>query len=225
VISINAPHRFKIGSAGAIIPWLEKEFGGDYIFEDEEGKRNKNIRGELLVKGKSVMKGYWKLEEETARTLENEWLRTGDIGYVDSDGFLTLVGRKKNLLCLKGGEKFYPEFVEEKIKVSPYITQAMIVGEGCTRASVLLNINQDLIAELSKEEADKVIANEVRKAMGDIEAYQRPYKHLVLPDFTMEEGLLTNTQKIRRHKVIEKHKEEIEQLIKSASNEWMVGNN
>ncbi len=213
VISINAPHDFKMGASGKIIPWLTEEYEGDYTFEDENGKRGKNIRGELLVKGKCVMKGYWNLEEETRCALKDGWLHTGDMGYIDEDGFVVLFGRKKSLLCLKGGEKFYPEFIEEKIKTSPYIHQVMIVGEGCKRCSVIININPDLADKYSREDIDGIIAGEIRRLTKDLESYQRPIRHFILPEFTAEEGLLTNTQKIRRHKVFEKYGKEIEDLL------------
>ena len=117
-------------------------------------------------------------------------------------------------MCLKGGEKFYPEFIEEQIKTSPYILQAMIIGEGCARSSVLVNINQDLLKGKTAEEIDKIIAQDVRQLTHDFETYQRPARHLVLPEFTVEEGLLTNTLKIRRYRVLEKYNKEIGELLK-----------
>lgn len=224
VISINAPHKFKIDTCGKIIPWLTSEYGGDYIFEDEQGKRAKTLPGELLVKGKCVMQRYWGLEAETEKNLKDGWLYTGDMGYIDADEFLVLVGRKHNRMCLKGGEKFYPEFVEEHIKSSPYITQAMIIGEGCTRASVLVNVNKDALGECSKAEVDKIISAEIKRTTTELDVHQRPFTHLILPDFTIEERLLTNTLKIKRQAVLEKHSKDIEQLLKINNEKWLVNN-
>ncbi|MCK4518642.1 MAG: AMP-binding protein [Candidatus Omnitrophica bacterium] len=214
VISINAPHDFAVGTSGKMLSWMTEEYGGDYTFEDESGKKDKKFKGELLVKGKCVMAGYWGMKEETSRALKDGWLYTGDMGYINEEGYLILFGRKKNLLCLKGGEKFYPEFIEEQIKTSPYILQAMIIGEGCARSSVLVNINQDLLKGKTAEEIDKIIAQDIRQATHDFETYQRPARHLILPEFTMEEDLLTNTLKIRRHRVLEKYNKEIGGLLK-----------
>jgi len=204
IISINAPHSSKIGTSGKMIPWLTKEHGGDYKFEE----------GELLVKGKCVMKGYWNLPEETKETLEDGWLRTGDMGYIDEDGFLMLSGRKKSLICLEGGEKFYPEFLEEHLKTSPYITQAMIIGEGCKRPSALINADEEKVKNLSEDEIIKIVATEIKELTKDFEPYQIPASFLVLPAFSVENDLLTNTQKLRRHKVLEKYRDKIRDLVK-----------
>jgi long-chain acyl-CoA synthetase len=213
VISINSPLCFKPGTSGKIIPWLTGEHGGDYCFEDENGKRGKGLKGELLAKGRCVMKGYWNMKEETSHAVKDGWLRTGDMGFMDADGFLIISGRRKNLLCLKGGEKFYPEFVEERLKQSSLITQAMVVGEGCARCSVLVNVSPEKTAGLSGEDINRAVSKEIRELTQDFEPYQRPFRHLVLPEFTAEDDLLTSTQKIRRHKVFEKYGREIGRLL------------
>jgi long-chain acyl-CoA synthetase len=213
IISINAPHEFKIGTSGKIIPWMMKKYGGDYCFEDANGNRAKNIEGELLVKGKCVMKGYWNLPDETEKALQDGWLYTGDVGFIDEFGFLELSGRKKSLICLEGGEKFYPEFIEERIKSSPYITQAMIVGEGQRRCSALINVDEEIARDLPEDEINKIVANELRELTKDLETYQKPLSFIVLPNFSPEDELLTNTQKIRRHKVFEKYKDRIDSCL------------
>lgn len=213
VISINAPGNHKTGTSGKVTTWLTPDFEGDYTFMDDSGRMRKDIKGELLVKGLCTMKGYWNLPDETTNTFMDDWLRTGDVGYIDEDGFLVLCGRKKSLLCLAGGEKFYPEVIEEKLKSSPYIMQAMVVGEGQKRASVVLNTNAEMTKSLSPEETRAVIAEEIRRLTNEFEPYQRPSSHLILPEFTYEEGLVTATQKIRRHKVMEKYQKEIDGLF------------
>jgi len=205
IISINAPHDFKIGTSGKIIPWLDGKYGGAYRFED----------GELLVKGKCVMKGYWNMPEETKETLQDGWLRTGDMGYIDEDGFLVLSGRKKSLICLEGGEKFYPEFIEEHLKTSAYISQAMVIGEGRKRPSALINVDEEKVKGLPREQVDKIIASEIKQLTKDFQPYQVPASFLVLPAFTAEDDLLTNTQKVKRHKVLEKYKELISGILVS----------
>ncbi|MFH1407105.1 MAG: AMP-binding protein [Candidatus Omnitrophota bacterium] len=213
IISINAPHSFRIGTSGCIIPWLTQEYGGDYTFLDENGNTGKHLKGELLVRGNCVMKGYWRMEEETRNALKDGWLYTGDMGYIDKEGYLVLFGRKKNLLCLKGGEKFYPEFVEERLKTSPYISQAMVIGEGCRRPAVLINYNKDLLGQCPKEKIEAVISGEIRELTKDLDLYQRPARHAVLPEFTIQDGLLTNTLKIKRHEVLDRFKEDVRELL------------
>ncbi len=213
VISINAPHAYKPETSGKIIPWVTEQYHGDFCFEDDAGNRAKNIQGELLVKGPCVMKGYWKMPDETQSVLKDGWLYTGDMGFMDEEGYLVLVGRRKSLVCLLGGEKFYPEFIEERIKSSHYISQAMVVGEGRKRCSVLINLNEETARGLSSDKKQSVIASEISRLTHALETYQRPVNHLVLPGFSPEDGLLTNTMKIRRHKVLEKYKKEIENFL------------
>jgi len=213
VISINSPHDFKIDTSGKMISWMGKGFFGDYTFEDDNGDRGKDLKGEILVKGACVMQGYWRMKEETDKVLQDGWLRTGDMGYVDEDGFLVISGRKKNMVCLRGGEKFYPEFVEEKLKSSPYITQAMIVGEGCTRVGVVVNVDREAAERFPKEDMDKILTGEIRSLTDEFSTHMRPVRHLILPEFTPEEGLLTNTLKIRRHEIFKKYGERIEELL------------
>ncbi|MBN1521937.1 MAG: AMP-binding protein [Candidatus Aureabacteria bacterium] len=213
VISINAPHDFKMGTSGKIIPWMSETFDGGYCFEDDTGRRAKNIHGELLVKGPCVMKGYWDLEEETRHVLKDGWLCTGDLGYLDGDSYLVLAGRKKNLICLTGGEKFCPEFIEERIKSSSYIEQAVIVGDGCKRCSVVINVSTEKAAAHTEEELASLLSREIRYLTEGFEEFQRPLRHLVLPVFTAENGMLTSTQKVRRHVVLEKYRQEIEEFL------------
>ncbi|MBN1793336.1 MAG: AMP-binding protein [Candidatus Omnitrophica bacterium] len=213
VISVNAPHGFKIGTSGKMIPWILPDYGGDYTFEDQRGFRGKHLKGELLVKGACVMKGYWDMEDEGAQLSEDGWLKTGDMGYIDKDGFLVLYGRRKNLICLKGGEKFYPEVIEERLKVSPYILNAMVIGEGCARPYVLINSNGELLEGCSSSEIDTVISREIRKATKHLDLYQRPVRHLILPEFTVEASLLTTTLKLKRHEIKTRYQRQITQLM------------
>ena len=104
--------------------------------------------------------------------------------------------------------------MEERIKSSPYVLHAMVVGEGCSRCSVLININRDLLEEHSEEKIDLDLTRQIKELTEDFETYQRPARHLILPEFTVEEGLLTNTLKIKRQKVLERYKKEIDDLLK-----------
>ena len=160
------------------------------------------------------MAGYWSLEEETNQVLTKDgWLYTGDMGYIDENGFLVLSGRKKNLICLKGGEKFYPEVIEERITTSSYIANAMMIGEGCTRSAVIVNVSKDAVEGLPQKEIDNIVAKEIFQQVADLEYYRRPARHLILPEFTAEEGLLTPTLNIKRHEVMKKYEKEIADFL------------
>ncbi|MBO4265819.1 MAG: AMP-binding protein [Lachnospiraceae bacterium] len=113
VITSNTPDDHKAGSIGKPLPNVEIKFEND----------------EILVRGSSVMKGYYKMPEETEETLKDGWLHTGDKGYIDEDGYLFINGRVKNLIILSNGENISPEEIENKIALSPLISEVVITGE------------------------------------------------------------------------------------------------
>ena len=122
VISANTRARHKLGSSGRIVPGLEVRICGP------DGQAlPPGVRGEIVVRGENVMAGYWKNEKATAEVLRGGWLYTGDLGYMDTDGFLYVLGRVKSLLIADDGEKYSPEQIEEAITgASPYIEQIML---------------------------------------------------------------------------------------------------
>ena len=113
VITSNIPDDHKAGSIGRPLPNVEIRFEND----------------EILVRGSSVMKGYYKMPEETAETLRDGWLHTGDKGYIDEDGYLFINGRVKNLIILSNGENISPEEIENKISLSPLVSEVIVTGE------------------------------------------------------------------------------------------------
>lgn len=205
IISINSAREHKLGSSGKMIGWLDRD-GGDFTFADGAGNRGRDIEGELLVRGQCVMPGYFGDDAENARVFTPDgWFRTGDVGYLDRDGYLFLTGRAKNLVVLEGGEKFGPEAVEEILKRSRFIADAMIFGEGAKTPAVLLNIDKDWAAGQNPDEIPRLIDAEIARLTEDLDAYKRPRRFAVVPDFNIEDGTLTSTGKIRRHAVHEKH--------------------
>ena len=136
VISANTRARHKLGSSGRIVPGLEVRICGP------DGQAlPPGVQGEIVVRGENVMAGYWKNEKATAEVLRGGWLYTGDLGYMDTDGFLYVLGRVKSLLIADDGEKYSPEQIEEAITgASPYIEQIMLynnqspVHHGAARA-------------------------------------------------------------------------------------------
>jgi len=213
IVSSNLPERHKLGSSGPIFPWLTPERGGDYTFRDSEGRTGKEVHGELLVKGDCVMKGYWRHTDASAKTLADGWLHTGDIGYVDADGFLFLEGRQGNMIVLEGGEKLHPEHVEDALKTSPLITECMVIGEKCKNVYALVNVDADRTAGLSGAPLLERLRKEVQEKSRHLASYQKPKDVLIVPDFSMDEGTLTATLKVRRHMVWQKHGEDIRRFL------------
>lgn len=213
IISANVPERHKLGSSGALLPWLQPEHGGDYAFRDEQGRLGKTLRGELLVKGDCVMKGYWRHTEASAKTLAEGWLHTGDMGYVDAEGFLFLEGRRGNLIVLAGGEKLHPEHVEDAIKTSPLVTECMVIGEQCKNLYALVNADPETTAALSAPQRLECLRLAVQEKTRHLAAYQRPKDVLVLPDFSVDAGTLTATLKVRRPLIWQKHGADISAFL------------
>jgi long-chain acyl-CoA synthetase len=216
VVSTNRPDVHKLGSCGPILDWLHLENGGDYMFKDEHGSLGKDLHGELLIKGDCVMKGYWKHTDASSKTLADGWLHTGDMGYVDDDGFLFIDGRQGNMIVLFGGEKLHPEHVEDALKTSDLVTEAMVIGEGCKNVYACVNVDSELTADMSREAMLAQIRQQVKEKSAHLAPYQRPKDVLILPEFNIEDGTLTVTLKVRRHKVREKYGDQIRGFLKAA---------
>lgn len=146
VISGNVEKRYKLGSSGVIVKNL------DLKICDEDGKAlPAGQKGEIVIRGENVMKGYWKNEKATRETLRDGWLYTGDMGYVDQDGFLYVLGRFKSLLISDDGEKYSPEGIEETITDrSPFIDQLMLYNNQNKYTTALLVPNGDALARWAK---------------------------------------------------------------------------
>ena len=194
------------------------ENGGDYTFKDEEGHMGKDVHGQLLVKGTCVMKGYWNHTDASAKSFEDGWLNTGDVAY-QKEGYFFIEGRKGNMIVLIGGEKLHPEHVEDAVKNSPLITEAMVIGEKCKNVYVLANVSKDLAKGLSDDERHKKLKEEIQRTTTHLAPYQKPKDVLVLPDFTMEDSTLTATMKIRRYKIQELYGDKIEEFLKANGEE------
>ena len=218
IVSTNLMEDHLLGSIGKPLPWLMPENGGDYTFKDEEGHIGKDVHGQLLVKGNCVMKGYWNHTDASAKSFEDGWLNTGDVAY-QKEGYLFIEGRKGNMIVLIGGEKLHPEHVEDAVKNSPLITEAMVIGEKCKNVYVLANVSKDLSRGLSADELHKKLKEEIQRTTTHLAPYQKPKDVLVLPDFTMEDNTLTATMKIRRYKIQELYGDKIEEFLKANGEE------
>jgi len=146
VISCNVPACHKMGSSGKLVKDLELK-----ICDDKGNALPTGQTGEIVVKGENVMAGYWKNEKATAETVKDGWLFTGDLGYVDSEGFLYVMGRFKSLLIANDGEKYSPEGIEEAItETSAYITQIMLYNNQSPYTVALIVPNKEALSNYIK---------------------------------------------------------------------------
>ena len=161
VISANTLARHKLGSSGRIVPGLEVRICGP------DGQALlPGARGEIVVRGENVMAGYWKNERATAEVLREGWLHTGDLGYLDADGFLYVLGRVKSLLIADDGEKYSPEQIEEAITgASPYIEQIMLYNNQSPYTTALLVPSREAVRGWLKQAGLSATAPEGQEAV------------------------------------------------------------
>jgi len=193
VVSCNPIHKIKVETVGP-------PFKGNKVKIAEDG--------EILVKGENVMLGYWNKKEETANVIKDGWLYTGDIGEIDpEDGYLKITDRKKDIIVSAGGDNISPAKIENMITNELEIDQCMIYGDKKNYLVALIVPNKEFLRE--KEKINKVIEN-INKKLTLVEKIKKI--QLIDENFSIENGLLTPTMKVKRKKVTEKYKNELEKL-------------
>jgi len=213
VIAVNSPRAHRLGSVGIPLSNIEVRIADD---------------GELLVRGPSVFKGYWNMPEESAAAFEGDWFKTGDIGNLDSDGFLSITDRKKDLIKTSGGKFIAPQPIENSLKSNRFIGEAAILGDRRRFPAVVIvpafatledwakengitfRTRQELVSDPRIQSLYEAI---VEKVNHNLARYERLKKVLVIPEeLSIEDGTLTPTLKLRRRHVEARYKEQIEQL-------------
>jgi long-chain acyl-CoA synthetase len=227
VISTNTPLIHKLGTSGTILPGIEVQ-----IRDENDKSLPAGVQGEICVKGENVMVGYWKNENATRQALKNGWLYTGDIGYLDEDGYLNVLGRIKSLLIGNDGEKFSPEGIEESItEQSEFIDQIMLYNSQSPYTVALLVPNKEALLKWAKKhnvlhhtpEGQKAILNlldgEIAKfKLGGPFAREFPERWIpsavaVLGEaFTEENKFMNSTLKMVRGKITDFYKNRIDYL-------------
>jgi long-chain acyl-CoA synthetase len=209
VISFNKPGAHKLGTVGRAIPGVEIRISED---------------GEVLTKGPHVMRGYWREEEATARTIRDGWLHTGDLGTIDEDGYLSITGRKKELMVLSNGKKVVPTYLEGLLCNDAFIDQAVVAGEGRNFLVALIVPKWDKVREelkLERPAEDLVCSSSVKQlllarcyeALRDLSHMEQIKKVLVMPrPFSVVADEVTVSLKLRRGVVLQKHAEALEKL-------------
>jgi long-chain acyl-CoA synthetase len=213
VIGVNTQKNYRLGSIGKKLPNLEVKIAED---------------GELLVRGPSVMKGYWKMPEATAEAFVDGWFKTGDIARIDEDGFLFITDRKKDLIKTSGGKFIAPQPIENQLKANVLIAHAAVIGEKRKYPAVLIAPNFSLLEDWARVNdvhfstrqqlihTDKVRAmyeGIVKEVNSRLAQFERLKRVVLIPDeFTIAGGELTPSLKLKRRVVAQKYAHEIEAL-------------
>jgi len=212
VTNVNTPEDFRIGTVGKPVPGTAIRIAGD---------------GEILVRGPQVMKGYLNNPEATAEVIDSEgWFHTGDVGELDTDGFLRITDRKKDIIVTAGGKNIAPQPIENRIKQNRYVDQAVMLGDRRPFPVVLVVPAFDQLERWAEEagvQADsreallrdprvqELLEQEVSGSVQDLSRFETPKKFGLLPDdFTIADGSLTPSQKVRRRVVERRYQEFID---------------
>jgi len=196
VVSCNPIHKIRVETVGP-------PFKGNQVKIAEDG--------EILVKGENVMLGYWNKKEDTEKVLKDGWLYTGDIGEIDPyDGYLKITDRKKDIIVSAGGDNISPAKIENQLSNSPAIDQSMVYGDGKNYLVAIIVPTKDFKGQ--KEKISEII-HEVNKNLTLVEKIKK--FHLINENFSIENGLLTPTMKVKRNKVVAKYKNILENFYKN----------
>jgi len=221
VISCNKPGFVKIGSVGQLLPDTEVKIADD---------------GEICVRAPQNIKEYYKNEEATNELLKpgrngSFWLQTGDVGHIDEDGYLFITDRKKDLIITAGGKNVAPQNIENLLKTSPYVSQAMVFGDKKPYLTALITMDEDEIAKFArdhkllyqdlanlskKDEVHELYRQEIHIKNEKLASYETIKKFFVLEeDFDQDKDELTPTLKVRRKVVTERYRDILENLYKA----------
>jgi long-chain acyl-CoA synthetase len=215
VISANRPGRERVGTVGELIPGIE------VILADD---------GEILTRGPHVFKGYLKDLELTAQTIDRDgWLHTGDVGAWE-DGYLKILDRKKDIIITAGGKNITPAYVENKLKFSPYIQDAVVIGDRRKYLVALILIDEDNVTEFAQDhripfstfadltqnpEIHRLVGQEIDRVNRTLSKVESVKKFALLPRrFYEEEGDVTPTKKVKRRNLEQRYAEVIESLYR-----------
>ena len=213
--SVNVREAQKIGTVGRPIPGTRIKIAAD---------------GEVLIKGDVVMKGYWQNAAATAECMtEDGYFKTGDLGAIDDDGFLSIVGRKKEIIVTSGGKNVAPEILEDRLRSHPLVSQCMVVGDNKPFIAALITLDPDAVANWAKNNKkagasiaeltqDPTLIDVIQTAVDEAnKVVSRPEsirKFKILPvDFTIADGQLTAKLSVKRHVVNQQFAREIADLF------------
>jgi len=211
--NLNRFDNYRFGWVGPAGPGIEQKIAED---------------GEIMFRGRNVMKEYYKMPEETAETItEDGWQYTGDLGEIDSENFLKVTGRKKDLIITAGGKNIAPSAIEGIIATSKYIAQICLIGDRRKYLTALITLDPDNIAEYARKNGisfsvvddlignEKIVAlieEEVAEKSKTLASFETIKKVTTIPEFTIENGLLTPTFKIKKNVAMDRYQDKIDAM-------------
>ncbi len=215
VIAVNPLEAIRIGSVGPAVPGVEVRVAED---------------GEILARGPNIMKGYHNLPEATAEAVDADgWLHTGDIGELDDAGYLRITDRKKDIIVTAGGKNIAPQPIENAVKLNKFIANALMIGDKRKFPVIMVVPDLEVVAAWADErglavERDQLathsdvtamLEREVMGALRDLASYEMPKKVILLEkDFSIEDGSLTPSLKVKRRVVEERYRDRIEEAYR-----------
>ena len=215
ITHISDEEHFKLGTVGRSLPESEVKIAED---------------GEILIRHGGIFQGYFKEPEATAQAMEGGWFHTGDVGEVDEEGYLKITDRKKDLIITAGGKNVAPQYIENLLKYSPYITDAVVIGDKRKFITALIVIDEENVVKYAQdhkvqyttfasltrtEEVIKLITDEVNKVNKQIARVENIRKlRLLDKKLYTEDGEVTPTMKVKRKAIAEQYKDIIEEMYK-----------
>ena len=196
VISVNYPKNNKIDTVGRLLP------NTDVKISDE---------GEILVKGENVMNGYFKDPDATKSAFSGEWLKTGDVGVFDKDEYLVITDRMKDIIVNSGGDNISPTKIESMLVMEPGINQAIVYGDGEKYLVAIIVIDNSIVNGI--QPAKKIIDEALKRVNHQLSTVEKVKNYIIVDkEFTVENGMMTPSMKIKRYKVLEKYEEDLRAL-------------
>ena len=196
--TVNRPRRFRFGTVGPAMPGVELKT---------------DVDGELLIRSETIFAGYLKNEEATSEVLiDDGWLRSGDVGEIDAHGFVTITDRKKDIIVTAGGKNVAPQNIENALKASRFVSQALVVGDRRPYVTALITLDE---AEVAKANGDvhALVERAVEEVNRDLSRYEQIKRFAIVSrEFSAEEGEVTPTLKLKRRVIEKRFADEIEQL-------------
>jgi long-chain acyl-CoA synthetase len=195
VVILNPPGQTRPGSVGKPLPSVEVQIASD---------------GELLVRASTLFSGYYKDPQATAEVLRDGWLHTGDLAEIDSDGYVYITGRKKDVIVLSNGRKIYPAHIESLLRLDPLINQVLLVGDGQPYVSALVTVKTEPQPAFDRAAIEALVRRVVARVNKGLASFEQVRKfHVLDRDFSIELGELTATLKVRRPHALENFRDAV----------------